>query len=110
VPANRERNTSTPTPFIASITLEDDDTIVVDPKSLMEDDKDDEIPDIPTPTFEDTTLTEEEKLAAITKWKIHRQKYEHKPRDKTSHVYFYIRKRLLPKCLFSEIKREPNIL
>ena len=110
VPANPERDPSTPTSSTASTTLEDDDTIVVDPKAPMEDDEDDEMPDVPTPTFEDTTLTEEEKLAAITKWKIHRQKHERKPRDKTSHVYFYMRKRLLPGCLFPEIRGGPDIL
>jgi hypothetical protein len=110
VPANPARDPFISTSSTTSTILEDDDTIVVDPRAPMEDDEDDEMPDVPTPTFEDTTLTEEEKLAAITKWKIHRQKHERKPRDKTSHVYFYMRKRLLPGCLFPEIKGGPDIL
>jgi hypothetical protein len=65
--ANPKRNPFTPTPSTAFTTLEDNDTIVVDPKALIEDDEDDEMPNVPTPTFEDTTLMEEEKLAAITK-------------------------------------------
>jgi hypothetical protein len=68
------------------------------------------MPDVPTPSFEDTAMTEDEKLAAISKWKIHRAKHDRKPRNKTSHVYFYFRKRILPGYLYPEFKGSPAIL
>ena len=110
VPTNPQHNALTPTPSIVSTTSIDDDTIVVDPRAPRDDDDDDEMPDVPDPTFENTTLTEEEKLEALNKWKVHRVKYERKPRDKTSHVYFYMRKRLLSGCFFPEVKGGPSIL
>lgn len=103
-PANPQRDASTPTHSTASSTTEDKDTIVIDPKAPRGDDDDDEMPDVPTPTFENTTLSEEEKLEAVNKWKVHREKHERKPREKTSHVYFYMRKHLLPGCFFAEVK------
>src|SRR6266536_2050089 len=110
VPTNPQDNALTRAPSIVSTTSIDDDTIVVDPRAPRDDDDDDEMPDIPDPTFENTTLTEEEKLEALNKWKVHRAKHERKPRDKTSHVYFYIRKRLLSSCFFPEVKGGPLIL
>jgi len=110
VPTNPRRDPSTPTPSTTSTTPEDNDTIIVDPLAPMDEDEDDEMPDIDTPTFDDTGLTDEEKLQAVHKWRIHREKHERKPRDKTSHVYFYMQKRLLAGCLFSEYTGGPNIL
>ena len=68
------------------------------------------MPNVPNPTFKNTTLTEEEKLEALNKWKVHRAKHERKPRDKTSHVYYYIRKRLLSGYFFPKVKGGPLIL
>ena len=110
MPTNPRRDPSTPTPSITSITPKDNDIIIVDPLAPMDEDKDIEIPDIDTPTFDDTRLTDKEKLQAIHKWRIYREKHERKPRDKTSHVYFYIQKRLLTRCLFLEYTGGPNIL
>jgi hypothetical protein len=107
VPANPPSNASLPA---SSTAFADSDTIVVDPYAPMRDDDDEEMPDVPTPSFEDTAMTEDEKLAAISKWKIHRAKHDRKPRDKTSHVYFYFRKRILPGCLYPEFKDSPAIL
>ena len=68
------------------------------------------MPNVPDPTFENTILTEEEKLEALNKQKVYRAKHERKPRDKTSHIYFYIRKRLLSSCFFPKVKGGPSIL
>jgi hAT family protein len=105
VPTNPEKETGPSASASA-----DGDTIVVDPHAPMDDDEDDAMPDVPTPTFENTPLTEKDKLEAMSKWKTHRAKHERKPRDKTSHVYFYMRKRLLPGCLYPEVKGGPHIL
>ena len=110
MPTNPRRDPSTPTPSITFTTPKDNNTIIVDPLAPIDKDKDNEMPDINTPTFNNTRLTDKEKLQAIHKWRIYREKHERKPRDKTSHVYFYMQKRLLAGCLFSEYTGGPNIL
>jgi hypothetical protein len=67
VPTNPSRYASTPTPSTASTTGGDNKTIKVDSTTPIDDDKDDNMPDIKTPTFEEAGLTDKEKLQAVYK-------------------------------------------
>jgi hAT family C-terminal dimerisation region len=94
---------SSPTPSA------NEDTITVD-TSIDNSDEDEEMPDVPDPSFKNTPMTNEEKMEAIKKWKTHRQKHERKRRDKASHVYSYMRMQVLPGILYPEVKGGPKIL
>jgi hypothetical protein len=55
----------------------------------------------PTPlVFVNTTLTEVEKVEAVKKWIIHKEKHTRKKRDKGSFVYFYIKRETLCGSLY----------
>ena len=91
VPANPPRPASTPT---TSTTCNEDDPMDLDPLAPISDNEDGETVIVETPMFKEDGLTDEQKLDAIQKWKIHREKNERKPRDMSSHVYYYMRRRI----------------
>ncbi|KAH9208028.1 hypothetical protein DL95DRAFT_468133 [Leptodontidium sp. 2 PMI_412] len=90
--------------------MPDGDTIVVDLHAPYNDDYDSPMPNVPTPTFEDLQLSDDDKRAAILKWKEFRAKVEHKPREMSSHVYYYMQKELVPDSFYAEVKEGPKIL
>jgi hypothetical protein len=64
-----------------------EDTIVVDdtaPPGHDDCPSDDEIENLPAPSFADTTMTDAEKLDATKRWAAHRTKHEKKKRQKNS--------------------------
>ena len=66
-----------------------EDTIIVDdtaPPGHDDCPSDDEMEDLPAPSFTDTNMTEAEKLDATKRWAIHRAKHEKKKRQKNSFV------------------------
>jgi len=66
-----------------------EDTIVVDdtaPPGHDDCPSDDEIENLPAPSFADTTMTDAEKLDATKRWAAHRTKHEKKKRQKNSFV------------------------
>lgn len=99
VPTNPLRPASTPT---TSTIYDEDDPMDVDPLAPLSDNEDGDTIEVEAPVFAEEGLTDEEKLDAVRKWKIHREKNERKPRDMTSHVYYYMRRRLLPGVLFAD--------
>lgn len=88
----------------------DGDTIVVDPHALYNDDYDSPMPNVPTPTFENLQLSDDDKRAVILKWKESRAKVERKPREMSSHIYYYIQKELVPDSFYAEVKEGLKIL
>lgn len=81
------RSASTKAAFAAAGNV-GEDTIVVDaPPGHDEFFSDDEgMKDIPEPAFETTSLSDAEKLEAIKRWNLNRQKHERKKRTKSSFV------------------------
>lgn len=81
------RSASTTAAFAAAGNL-GDDTIIVDAPPGHEDffSDDEEMKDIPEPAFESTSLSDAEKLEAIKRWNLNRQKHERKKRTKSSFV------------------------
>jgi hypothetical protein len=65
-----------------------EDTIVVDTAPPGHDDcpSDDEIENLPAPSFTDTKMTDAKKLDATKRWAAHRAKHEKKKRQKNSFV------------------------
>jgi hypothetical protein len=51
------------------------------------DDEDTIVIDVPEPEFANTRMTKDEKIEAIKKWALGREKIEKRKRDKSSHVY-----------------------
>ncbi|KAH6675971.1 hypothetical protein B0J14DRAFT_652796 [Halenospora varia] len=73
-----------------------------------EDDADME--DIPSPTFNNTPMTDKEKAEATERWTIHGNKYEKRKRQKNSYVYCYMKRTALKGELYPEVKGGLNIL
>ena len=72
-------------------------------------DSDHEIIDTPQPTFANTQMTEAEKIEAIKKWAINKEKHTRKKRDKASHVYYYIKREAIDSVFYSEYLNRPKI-
>jgi hypothetical protein len=53
-------------------------------------------------------MTEDEKIDAIKKWAIGREKIEKRKRDKSSHVYWYMHCELRPGVFYTETKDSPG--
>jgi hypothetical protein len=66
--------------------------------------------DIPQPTFTNITMTEEQKMEAIKKWIQNRQKHEKKKREKSSHVYWYMKRTAIPGSFYAEFDGGPKCL
>jgi hypothetical protein len=62
VPTNPSHYTSTPTPSITSTIGGDNKTIKVNSTTPIDNNKDNNIPDIKTPMFKEASLTDKEKL------------------------------------------------
>ena len=60
------------------------------------DDEDTIVVDVPEPEFPNTRMTEGQKIEAIKKWALGREKIEKRKRDKSSHVYWYMHCELRP--------------
>jgi len=76
----------------ASVDEEEEDTIIVDAPPPghtdypSDDDMADGDADLPAPTFNDKTMSEQKKLDAVKRWSTDREKHEKKKRTKTSFV------------------------
>ena len=53
-------------------------------------------------------MTEDEKIEAIKKWALGREKIEKRKRDKSSHVYWYMHCELRPGVFYLEAKDSPG--
>src|SRR6266487_4893380 len=63
---------------------------------------------VPEPEFVNTRMIEDEKIEAIKKWALSREKIEKRKRDKSSHVYWYIHCELRPGVFYLEAKDSPR--
>src|SRR6266536_3330154 len=110
-PSNPPRASMTSTTSTLPTTLNTNndlssDIIVCDPGNL-EYESDEEMPDapLPRPTFTNIIMTEVEKMEAIKKWVLNRERHERKKKEKTSHVYWYMKREVLPGVFYSEFNR-----
>ena len=87
----------------------DGDTIMVASPGDPDYDSDHEIIDTPQPTFANTQMTEAEKIEAIKKWAINKEKHTRKKRDKASHVYYYMKREAVDGVFYSEYLNGPKI-
>jgi hypothetical protein len=84
------------------------DTIICEAPPGHEDwdsEDDADMEDIPSPTFNNTPMTETEKAEATERWTIHRNKHEKRKRQKNSYV-----SRLIPFPKSSTVTRHSNFL
>jgi len=114
-PSNPPRPTAVSTTPASSYTSLDatqdleGDTIICDPANANYDSDEDMI-DAPQPTFSNIVLSAEEKAEAIKKWATHKERHERKKRDKSSHVYWYMKREALPDVFYAENEGSPKCL
>ncbi|KAM4061763.1 hypothetical protein HRG_013343 [Hirsutella rhossiliensis] len=91
---SRARADSKPAPSSPLPTGED--TIVCAPPGHPDCESDDDMPDAdtPEPPLNSSHMTLAEKAGLIKKWADNKQKHVRKKRDKNSHVYWYMQRKL----------------
>jgi hypothetical protein len=119
--ANIQRNEvnpqNPPRPSTAATDVQNDDSLPADdtievqyPPGHANYDSDEDTTETTAPDLSTTTLTEAEKMEAIKKWLAHKTKHTKKKRDKSSYVYWYMERRVVDGCFYSECKDGPRIL